>query len=380
MINSGSGSTTTIDNPTSPIGQSTAQHNSFRPVGRWQKIFGFRLLWPAIALVLLLAYNLFFTPGFFKVVAQDGHLYGSVIDILSLATPIAVVALGMTLVIATGGVDLSVGSTIAISGAVVALLVHGVEADGPNAPNAGWAFLPAALIALAVAAVIGLWNGVLVSVLRVQPIIATLIMMVAGRGIAQKLGGGDKVRFADATLNAIGNGYFLGLPMGVWVVVIVFTIVGLTTRRTALGLALECVGDAPSASRYVGLRVKTIQLAAYVGCAVCAGVAGLWQASRDTVADPINAGLNRELEAIFAVVVGGTALAGGRFTLVGSVLGAVLLQTLGTTLLSTKLFGRDIRPAYLPLPQAIVIIVVCLLQSSKFRDAVMKPFRGRAAS
>jgi galactofuranose transport system permease protein len=365
----------TNNNETSPPGQSVAMHTSFRPVGRWQKLLAFRLLWPAVALCLLLTYNLFFTPGFFKIVLQDGHLYGSLIDVLSLATPIAIVAIGMTLVIATGGVDLSVGSTIAITGAICALLVHGVAADGANAPNAGWPFFPAALVALSIAAVIGLWNGVLVSVLRIQPIIATLIMMVAGRGIAQKLGGGDKIRFADATLNALCNGYFFYLPMGFWLVLIVFAIVGLTTRRTALGLALECVGDAPSASRYVGLRVKTIQLAAYVGCAVCAGVAGLWQVSRDTVADPINAGLNRELEAIFAVVVGGTALAGGRFTLVGSVLGAVLLQTLGTTLLSTKLFGRDIRPAYLPLPQAIVIIVVCLLQSSKFRDAVLKPFR-----
>ena len=370
----------TNNNETAPPGQSVAMHTSFRPVGRWQKLLAFRLIWPAVALCLLLTYNLFFTPGFFRIVLQDGHLYGSLIDVLSLATPIAIVAIGMTLVIATGGVDLSVGSTIAITGATCALLVHGVAADGANAPNAGWSFFPAALVALSIAAVIGLWNGVLVSVLRIQPIIATLIMMVAGRGIAQKLGGGDKIRFADPMLNALCNGYLFYLPMGFWLVLIIFIIVSVTTRRTALGLALECVGDAPSASRYAGLRVKTIQLAAYVGCALCAGVAGLWQVSRDTVADPINAGLNRELEAIFAVVVGGTALAGGRFTLVGSVLGAVLLQTLGTTLLSTKLFGRDIRPAYLPLPQAIVIIVVCLLQSSKFREAVFKPFRnlGRA--
>ena len=363
---------TTINNENAPLGQSEAIHTSFRPVGRWQKILALRLLWPAVALALLLAYNLFFTPRFFRIVAQEGHLYGSLIDVLSLATPIAIVAIGMTLVIATGGIDLSVGSVIAVTGAVCAMLVHGIEAD---APNANWPFLPAAFAALGVAAVIGLWNGVLVSVLRVQPIIATLIMMVAGRGIAQKLGGGDKVRFADGTLNALANGYFLYLPLGFWLVVVVFLIIAIATRRTALGLALECVGDSPSASRYVGLRVKTIQLAAYIGCAVCAGVAGLWQTSRDTVADPINAGLNRELDAIFAVVVGGTALAGGRFTLVGSVLGAVLLQTLGTTLLSTKLFGHDIRPAYLPLPQAIVIIVVCLLQSSKFRSAAIRPFR-----
>lgn len=355
--------------------------NSFQKITPWQKILANRLLWPAGALVALLIYNLIFTPGFFRIEMRDGHLYGSLIDILSNGTPVALLAIGMTLVIATGGVDLSVGSVMAISGSLVSLLILSPTADG-LVQGYGWGFWPAALVALLFCMLIGIWNGMLVTLLKVQPIVATLIMMVAGRGIAQKITGGTQINFADPAFVFFGNGYLFTLPFGVTLVAIVFAIVAIATRQTALGLALESVGDSPTASKYVGLRVKTIKVAAYAVSALCAGVAGFVAASKIKTSDPINIGMipPMELEAIFAVVIGGTALAGGRFTLVGSVLGAVLLQTLSTTLISTKIMGHDVRPEYLPLPKAVVIIVVCLLQSPKFRDTVLKPLRSKGGA
>jgi simple sugar transport system permease protein len=339
----------------------------FRPTPVWQRIFAYRLIWPILALIGLLLFNVWNTPTFFHLRLVDGHLYGSLIDVLAVGAPTAIVAIGMTMVIATGGVDLSVGSVMAIANAIASLLIVSYN----------WSFFPAAIVALLISAIIGLWNGLLVSVAGIQPIVATLIMMVAGRGIAQLVTDGQKINFDNATYVFLGNGFWLGLPFGIWLVAATFLIVALATRKTALGLAIEAVGDAPSASRYAGLQVGTIKVSAYIASAICAGMAGLLVASRIRTADPINAGLNAELDAIFAVVVGGTALAGGRFTLAGSVLGAMLLQTLGTTLLSTRILGHDVSPEYLPLPKAVVIVFVCLLQSSKFRDAVARPFRSR---
>jgi simple sugar transport system permease protein len=341
-----------------------------------QRILSNRLLWPAGALIALLIYNLIFTPGFFHIEIRDGHLYGSLIDILANGTPVALLAIGMTLVIATGGVDLSVGSVMAISGSLVSLLILSPNADG-LIQGYGWNFYPAVAVALVFALIVGICNGLLVTALKVQPIVATLIMMVAGRGIAQKITSGTQINFADSGFVFLGNGHLFALPFGVTLVAIVFALVALATRQTALGLAIESVGDSPTASRYVGLRVNTIKIAAYAVSALCAGVAGFVAASKIKTSDPINIGMvpPMELEAIFAVVIGGTALAGGRFTLVGSLLGAILLQTLGTTLLSTKIMGHDVRPEYLPLPKAVVIVVVCLLQSPKFRESVLRPFR-----
>lgn len=350
---------------------------SFRPISPWQKLLGLRILWPLLALALLLAYNAFFTPGFFSVSVVDGRFFGSAIDILANGTIVAVLAIGMTLVIATGGVDLSVGSTMAISSAIAAVLIVPPSNVAAVAGGYGWNFWPAALVALLASLLVGAFNGILVAVVRIQPIIATLIVMVAGRGLAQMVTAGFKINFKDDAYVALGNGYFLYFPLGVSIVLLVLGLCGAVTRLTGLGLALETVGDSPSAARYVGLRVKLITIAAYVFCSLCAAIAGLVEASKIKTADPINSGLSMELYAIFAVVVGGTALTGGRFTLIGSIIGALLYQALNTTLLSTKLAGHDIKPAYLPLPIAVVIIVVSLLQSSKFREAVLKPFMSK---
>jgi simple sugar transport system permease protein len=371
----------------------TPPGNSFRPISRWQKILAFRLLWPIAALVLLLAYNALFTPNFFDITVRrepqanwlsdlffGRYLYGSLIDILANGLPVAILAIGMTLVIATGGIDLSVGSVVAVSGAMAALLILPPEPDGGG--GYGWPLAMALPVALLLSLAIGIANGLLVSVVRIQPIIATLIMMVFARGLAQKITSAQKLTINHTGFEYIGNGYLALLPFGVTLALGVFLIVSIATRRTALGLAIESIGDSPSASRYLGLRVKTIQISVYAISGLCAGIAGFVAASRIRLADPILTGAvpPMELDAIFAVVVGGTALAGGRFTLLGSLIGALLLQALGTTLLSTRVFGHDIRPDLLPMPKALVILIVCLLQSSKFRSWLLAPFRslGRA--
>lgn len=311
-----------------------------------------KLVWPVLALALLLLFNLLFTERFFRLEVREGRLYGVLVDILNHGAKVMVLSLGMTLVIATRGVDLSVGAVMAIAGAVAAYVV--------SVPGVSPVVVVAA--ALAVSVVAGAWNGVLVALFRVRPLVATLILMVAGRGIAQLITGGQKITFTVPWLVYVGNGRLLWLPFPVWIVAGVLAASWLFTRKTAVGLFIESVGNNETASLYSGVNAKFVKGAAYAFSGLCAGVAGLVAASNIRCADPINAGLYLELDAIMAVVVGGTALTGGRFYLLGSVVGAFLIQTLTTTM-----YMRDVSAHVAPVPKAIVIVLVCLLQSQAFR-------------
>lgn len=308
-----------------------------------------RLLWPALALGALLACNATFTSGFFDVALRDGRLYGTIIDILDRAAPLAIVALGMTLVIATGGIDLSVGALLAIAGSVAATMM----AQGASMPLA-------VLAALLVCCACGATNGLLVAWVGVQPIVATLIMMVAGRGIALRVG--QNVPIASESFAYLGNGHLLGMPFTITLALLALCAAALLTRGTALGLFVESIGNNPLASRYAGIRVRPITFFVYVFSGLCAGIAGLIVASDIRNADANNAGLFYELDAILAVVVGGTALVGGRFILVGSVLGALLIQTLSVTI-----FRSNLQWEHALIVKASVVLAVCLLQSPQFR-------------
>ncbi len=311
-----------------------------------------RIFWPLLALGLLLLFNHLFTPGFFKLEMRDGHLYGTRIDILNQGAKVMLLALGMTLVIATGGVDLSVGAIMAIAGTVMAQLAVTHQQSAAVAM----------LAALAVCAVAGAWNGLLVAGFGIQPIVATLILMVAGRGIAQLLSEGQILNFTDPALVFPGNGHCLGVPITVFLVLVMLGLTALLTRRTALGLFIESVGDNDTASRYAGVNAPLVRFLAYAFSGFCAGLAGLVAASNIKSADANHAGLYAELDAILAVVVGGTALTGGRFSLLGSVIGALLIQTLTTTM-----YARNVNADIAPMPKALVIVAVCLLQSEKAR-------------
>jgi galactofuranose transport system permease protein len=315
-----------------------------------------KLQWPLLALALVLAFNLFFTPGFFRLELKDGRLYGSLIDILNRGTPVALGALGMTLVIATGGVDLSVGAVMAISGAVAALLIQ-----------SGNSIAVVIGTALAVAVAAGVWNGLLVAVFRVPPIVATLILMVSGRGVAQLLSGGQIITFENKSFEFIGRGTLLSLPFTIALTLAVLAALSTLKHRTALGLFLEATGDNETASAYSGINTRVVKLLVYAFCSFCAGIAGLIVTADIKAADSNNAGLWLELDAILATVIGGTALQGGRFYLLGSLVGAILIQTLTTTILT-----RGVPVEFTLIVKALVIIIVCLLQSEPFRKLIVR--------
>ncbi|CAN5298624.1 ABC transporter permease [soil metagenome] len=311
---------------------------------------GTRILWPLLGLLALLIFNVAATDGFLSVGLIDGRPYGPTVNIVVQAAKIVLVGVGMTLVIATGGVDLSVGSVMAIAGAVAATVAAGAGAA------------VGVLAALAAGAAVGAANGALVSYLRIQPIIATLIFMVLGRGIAMLVADGQPVAIESRLLLGFG-----GLAPVLALAVFVGTF--LLLNRTALGLFVASVGDNGVASRLCGLNSGLIKLLVYAFSGLCAAVAGLAAAGRVERADATRLGELVELDAIFAVVVGGTALAGGRFSLGGTVVGALLIQTLTITLIN-----QGMPPEITPLPKAVVIVFVCLLQSPRFRRQVAAPF------
>ncbi len=319
-------------------------------------------LWAIVLLAALLLFNLVFTPGFFALEIRDGRLFGSLVDIVNRAVPVLLLALGMTLVIATGGVDLSVGAVMSISGATAACLIARPENSLLSGlPTSGLFGIVA--FALAVALLCGLFNGVLVAKFRVQPIVATLLLMVTGRGIAQLLTDGQIVIFNEPAFQAIGSGSWLGLPMPVWIFGLTALIVGTLVHGTAFGSLVSSTGSNETASRYAGVRTDSIKLSVYLICAVCAGIAGLIGTADIKAADANNAGLYLELDAILAVAVGGTAMAGGRFTIAGSIVGALLMQALTTTILT-----RGVGAESTLILKALIVVGVCLLQSQDFRN------------
>ena len=326
-----------------------------------------RLTWPLATLALLLAVNAAFNPGFWHLQWRDGHLYGSVIDILNRAAPLAVVALGMTLVIATRGIDISVGAVVAIAAAVAALMIGGelVVRDGVAVHTSRYPMSVALLAALAVATGCGLWNGLLVARVGMQPIIATLILMVAGRGIAQLLTNGQIITVYYAPYFYLGSGFLLGLPFAVFVAAAAWGGLHLLMTRTALGLFIQAIGINPAAARVAGLRERLITVCVYGFCGFAAGVAGLLISSNVKSADGNNAGQLLELDAILAVVLGGTPLTGGRFSLAGSVVGALIIQTLTSTI-----YSIGVPPEINLVVKAAVVFAVMLLQSAEFRAAV----------
>jgi simple sugar transport system permease protein len=326
------------------------------------RLFQSRLFWPIAGLALLLLFNLIFDRSFFEVTTRDGNLYGPMLTILRVAVKVMLLSIGMTLVIATGGVDLSVGSVMAIVGALVASL----------STNQHLPFPTLLAVALGIALIAGSFNGALISFAGLQPIIATLIMMVLGRGVALSITGGLPVKLENAGVLEMGRGFVLGIPVPILIVAIVFAATTLICRKTAVGLFIEAVGDNETASRFAGVHTHGVKFSVYIFCAICAALAALVSIGDVGRVEPDRLGQMLELDAITAVVVGGTALTGGRFTLVGSLIGAVLVQTLTVTLIR-----RGMPSDVAPVPKALVIIIVCLLQSPKLR-AQLLPKRAAA--
>jgi simple sugar transport system permease protein len=336
----------------------------------WKSLGRSNLVWSLVSLGVLLLFNLFFTPHFFRLEIKEGHLYGNLIDILKNGAPIMLLAIGMTLVVATHGIDISVGSVVAVSAGAVAVLIGGDLAGNPKYPIA-----VAMIAALLVCTALGMWNGMLVSRVRMQPIIATLILFVAGRGIAMLFTNSLQLWLYAKPFAILGQGYVLGIPFDIFIVAFVLLLTYVVTRRTAVGLFIEAVGINPTAARFAGINSQNIIFWVYTFSGLCAGIAGLIVCSTVMNADGNNAGRLFELDAILAVVLGGTSLNGGKFFLVGSIIGALIIQTLTTTIYA---FGVPSDVA--PVVKAFVVWAVCLLQSPRFRSMIANMFVRRELS
>jgi ribose/xylose/arabinose/galactoside ABC-type transport system permease subunit len=342
----------------------------------WRKVTESRLFFPFVALAFILLFDLIAVPGFFRISTKEGNLYGNLIDIVRNASTVSLLAIGMTLVIATGGVDLSVGAVMAIAASVAALLMNPyvLATELPphilkfmNDPN--FTYQPlwiVILVTLIVATICGLWNGLLVAYGKIQPMVATLILMIAGRGIAQLITNGVRIQIFYEPYAFIGQGWII-LPFSLYLVAIVFAIAWLLTRRTAIGMFVESVGTNSRSSFFSGINEKRIKLLAYTFCGLCAGIAGLVASSNIKTSDAFNLGQTKELDAILAVVIGGTLMAGGRFSLLASIVGAWVIQAI-----TTSMYAVGVPAFALQAIKAVVVIFVVLLYSEQVRGFVQK--------
>lgn len=300
-----------------------------------------------MTLVILAALFSWFFPSFLQIELSDGRLVGPVIDIVKRGAPVAILGIGMTLVVATGGIDLSVGTVMAITGAVAASAI----VAGLGAPVALGLAILAGLIA-------GLWNGCLVAVLGIQPIVATLILMTAGRGIAQLITEGRILTFTDPGFSFLGSGSLLGIPVPALLWILAGIGVALLMRRTALGLLVEAVGINQRASALAGVNARVLIILVYMASGLCAALAGIIATADIRGADANNAGLWLELDAILAVVIGGNSLLGGRFSIAATVLGAMIIQTIDTGILLAG-FPSE----YNLVIKAVLVLAILIIQS-----------------
>ena len=286
-----------------------------------------------IALALLILYNAIFNAGAFLTV-------NAMRVNLTQVAEIVIVAVGMTFVIATGGIDLSVGSMMAIAG-VVASSILLTDAAPWNVPYLGGAL--AYVVPILVVAVFGAANGFLIANMRIQPIIATLILFISGRGIAQVIVGGRLQSFREPEWQVIGQGRVLGIPVQAIIMVIIVAAAAWVLARTAFGRYVLAIGGNEEAARLAGVPVVRVKYAVYILSAVLAGLAGLISIAINSASDPANIGRNMELNAIAAVAVGGTSLMGGRATIVGTLIGSLFIQLTSYTLLTEGLSDAWVR-------------------------------------
>ena len=310
------------------------------------------------ALFGLLLFNLFFTKGFFSIQIRDGHLYGSLIDIVKRGAPLMITVMGLTMVIATGGTDISVGSIAAITGVFTASLIGGDFAFEAGAVSGSRIPMGAAIAAgLLVAVLIGLWNGFLVERIGIPPLIATLMMQVAGRGIAELIASGKILTIYYKPFYYFGSGWLMGLPFSIFLVAVLGVLIWLLLRKTAYGMYLTAIGLNKTASAFSGIKTRMVVWSAFVFSALMAGIAGIVTSSEIRAADPVNLGLYLELDAILACNLGGNSMKGGRCNLAGSLIGAILVQTLTTTI-----YSKGVPSETILVYKALVVILVGLVQ------------------
>ena len=331
---------------------------------KWKSFTSSSLFLPVVALAVLVIFNAIFVDGLFSIqITEDGRLFGRIIDILNRSSSLIILSLGMTLVIATSGIDISVGAVVAISAAVVCTLIGGRGDGVAETPM----FL-AILAAVGIGVLCGLWNGLLVAKFKIQAVVATLILMTAGRGIAQLMTEGQIITVYYKPFAYI-SGVIPGMPLptNIFIALAMVLLVVIVMKKTSIGLFVQSVGINATAAKHVGINVTMVLFLVYAFSGFCAGVSGLIESSFIRAADANNAGLNMEMDAILAVALGGTLLSGGKFYLGGSVIGAITIQTLTTTM-----YAMGISADQLPVVKAIAVIIICLIQSNKARELFEK--------
>jgi galactofuranose transport system permease protein len=276
-----------------------------------------------IALIALIIFNIFFTRQFSSVIA--------ITNLLVHVTPTLLVALGMTLVIATGGIDISVGSVIALTGLVAYMIFSGKWLGIHDSSLATLVSIPVALV---IATCVGAFNGLMVTYLNMQPIVATLISLITVRGLAEVVNNGFQFAFLSAPIVSWIGGNVGFLPREIILLAIFIAIFAWIMHTTSFSRYLLAVGGNKSAARLSGVPVNRILIVVYAICGFMAGIAGLAFIAFVSAQNPVTDGQGMELSAIAAVAVGGTPLTGGRATIWGTVIGAIFIQLTHQTLIS----------------------------------------------
>ena len=345
-----------------------------------ESIFKSKLAWAVIAELAILAVAGILRPDFFRIEynATTGMFYGSIVDIINRSSEITIIAMGMTMVIALGGTDISVGALVAVSGAFALKLLRWDVTEYPTPGDyTVYPFVLVILVPLVVCTLMGLFNGILIGKFKLEPIIATLILMVAGRGIAQIATNGKQFTTGYTPFRFIGQGSLFGLPFPIILAVVICTVVMIFVRKTAFGTFVESVGINPSASRVTGLKSSKIIIIVYTLTGLLSGVAGLIYSSLISSCDSNNAGVNYEMDAILAVVLGGTSMTGGKFSLAGTIIGSLIIRTITTLVYYFGITSESIMAF-----KAVIILVVIIIQSEPVRKklAVRKSRKQQAGA
>lgn len=339
-------------------------------MNKLKKLSRQQVFWPIVIFIVIILINGLLSKGaFFQITVVQGHLYGRIIDILRNGSRLMLLAIGMTLVLATGGTDISVGSVMAMSGAVSCSILYGNRLSFLKGN-----FFAAIIIAIIVGILCGAWNGFLVAKMKIQPIVATMILLVAGRGIAQLITDGKIISVSNPAFHFINGGYLLGLPFPIFIVAIVALLVILFTKGTAFGLFLESTGINSTSSHFAGINTTVITGMVYMFTGAMAAIAGLVESSGIKCADVNNSGQFIELDAILAVAIGGTSLNGGRFSIGASIVGALIIQSITTTVLAL-----GVAPQVTQVLKATIVLVICLFQADEFKKKISSIFQVRKA-
>ena len=332
-------------------------------MSKLKKLTQQQLFLPIFCMILVLCVNMIYDVSqgrdfyeFFKIGIQNELLSGRLVNILNRGSEVAILAIGMTLVVSSSaGTDISVGSVMALSAGVCCTLLAGAAA--PKATELAVPLIVGVLAALVVGCVCGAFNGALVAYLNIQPMVATLILWTAARAIGL-LVCNNLIVYVRNDAFAMFGGYIGPVPTPLIIAAVCIAVVTIVLKKSALGLYIQSVGINKKASRIAGLNSQKIIFLCYVLCGLCAGIAGVVASSRITSADTNNIGLNFELDAILAVALGGNSLAGGKFNLAGSIIGAYTIQAITTTM-----YNLGVSSAVNPVFKAVIVIVIVAVQA-----------------